>query len=167
MRLDVGCGHTPVGDVNVDLYKNPSTHRSRDQSKCEDYDLHAVPNLVVADAEHLPFKNNAFDYVYSNHVIEHVSNPEVMLREMVRVTKDIVHIKCPHRYASRKGMALHLNYFSCLWFYKTLRQLGMGILHGDISLWRYIPNQVFPLFRVPAEIEVISCKINEGMNNEP
>jgi len=43
--------------------------------------------LCVADAQSLPFKNHAFDVVFSFHVMEHVPSPEVMLTEMRRVLR--------------------------------------------------------------------------------
>ncbi len=55
--LDVGCGETPMGEVNCDLF----------QQKAK--------NMVVCHCEHLPFKNKAFPLVTCNHVIEHTPNP--------------------------------------------------------------------------------------------
>jgi SAM-dependent methyltransferase len=42
---------------------------------------------VVAVGEHLPFRDGAFDAVLSLHVLEHVKNPFVCARELVRVLK--------------------------------------------------------------------------------
>lgn len=44
-------------------------------------------NLIQADADKLPFKNNSFDVIVATAVIEHVSNPEKMLSECRRVLK--------------------------------------------------------------------------------
>jgi SAM-dependent methyltransferase len=43
--------------------------------------------LCVGDAQSLPFKNRAFDVVFSFHVMEHLPAPDVMLRDMHRVLK--------------------------------------------------------------------------------
>ena len=43
--------------------------------------------LVAADLENLPFADQSFDATYSAYVIEHVQNPESVLKEMIRVTK--------------------------------------------------------------------------------
>ena len=85
MRLDVGCGSSPTGDVNIDIKR-----------------MHAH-NFVLADAQHLPFKTGIFHHVYSNHVVEHVDDPIAMTKELLRVSKDKVTIKTPHLfcYASR------------------------------------------------------------------
>jgi SAM-dependent methyltransferase len=43
--------------------------------------------LVQADAEHLPFRENSFDVVYSINLLEHVPHPELAIREANRVLK--------------------------------------------------------------------------------
>lgn len=72
--LDVGCGEHPKGNVNVDIYA-PSN----------------VPkNFILASAEHLPFKKNIFDLVYSSYVIEHCLNPAQFIEDQVHCSKDKV-----------------------------------------------------------------------------
>jgi SAM-dependent methyltransferase len=54
---------------------------------------------IIADARHLPFKDRAFDIVYSNSVIEHLSTFESqnqMAAECVRVGQQI-YIQTPNR----------------------------------------------------------------------
>lgn len=53
---------------------------------------------IVAD-ENLPFEDDAFDVVVSNHVIEHVHDQERHLREVRRVVKDTgtVYLATPNR----------------------------------------------------------------------
>lgn len=63
MRLDVGCGNTPTGDVNVDL---PSFERHRDGIKLASQ---KIPNFVYASSYALPFRNNSFDGVVSFHLL--------------------------------------------------------------------------------------------------
>lgn len=41
--------------------------------------------LVVADAEHLPFKDNSFDFVYTVGLIHHLPNQAMGLKELKRV----------------------------------------------------------------------------------
>jgi ubiquinone/menaquinone biosynthesis C-methylase UbiE len=96
MILDVGCGGDPKGDVNVDLYPMASPHRA----EAPDIDLRPqkIPNFVLADGQHLPFKSNSFDIVYSFHLIEHVNNPSLLVWELIRVASRKVILKCPHRY---------------------------------------------------------------------
>ena len=43
--------------------------------------------FVNASAMRLPFRNDSFDCVWSNHVLEHVDEPELMLEEIWRVLR--------------------------------------------------------------------------------
>ena len=50
---------------------------------------HELPeNIIVRGfAEHLPFEDESFDLIYSTNVLEHVQNPEKVLKESIRVLK--------------------------------------------------------------------------------
>jgi len=81
LMLDIGCGEGKrEGAIGVDLRKTTSVD-------------------IVADARHLPFANESFEYVYSSHIIEHFSHREVkcVLAEWTRVLKKggIFEIRCP------------------------------------------------------------------------
>jgi len=78
VKLDVGCGSEPTGDVNVDFFVRGWNTQERDQKRGEFIDPKMTPNYVVADAEHLPFKGGVFAVAFSSHVIEHVHNPFLM-----------------------------------------------------------------------------------------
>ena len=59
MMLDIGCGKNKKrGCIGLDLRKTGSVD-------------------VVADARKLPFREEAFDHVYSSHLIEHFGHREV------------------------------------------------------------------------------------------
>ncbi|WP_455785246.1 class I SAM-dependent methyltransferase [Butyricimonas faecihominis] len=81
--LEVGSGHNPFyrSNVIVDKYVNDDTHR------CGDIKIYPHQQFVLADGEHLPFKDKEFDYVICNQVLEHVENPELFIREICRVGK--------------------------------------------------------------------------------
>lgn len=58
-----------------------------------------VPNLIVGQAEYLPYPDGAFDIVLSHEVIEHVADDALYAAEMVRVLKPGGRgiIFCPNR----------------------------------------------------------------------
>lgn len=58
-------------------------------------------DVQQADAEKLPFKDESFDLVFSQGLIEHFKNPDLLLREKVRVTKrgGFIVIDAPQRYS--------------------------------------------------------------------
>ena len=57
LRLDVGCGSRPHGDVNVDFFRRGWNRQEGDQDKGEYVNHHSIPNFVVASAEALPFRS--------------------------------------------------------------------------------------------------------------
>jgi len=79
--LDIGCGESKLeGAIGIDIRRTKSVD-------------------IIADARHLPFKDEVFDHVYSSHLIEHFSHREVkdVVKEWVRVlTKGgTIEIRCP------------------------------------------------------------------------
>jgi hypothetical protein len=123
--LDVGCGHRAQGDVNVDLFPDATAHRAADQRVNDDVALHVheIPNFVVADALHLPFRDGAFEGSYSWHLIEHLPDPEGFLRELMRISAEKIEVRCPngeHLSCKGKTKPLHLHDFSLQWFREKL-----------------------------------------------
>lgn len=66
--LDIGSGPRPKGTVNVDL--SPK-----------------FKPTVIADARNLPFRPSVLDGSYLSHILEHVIDPENILKEVHRVLR--------------------------------------------------------------------------------
>jgi ubiquinone/menaquinone biosynthesis C-methylase UbiE len=115
--LDVGCGNTPRGDVNCDLFM-------REDNVGRPVVLNKVQSFVLCSAEFLPFKSEAFDKVLCYHVIEHVDNPLRLLYELVRVSRNEIVVRCPHRYSGGAKKPVHKNFFNSRWFKKALYEIG-------------------------------------------
>jgi len=79
--LEIGSGDrpNPRSDVLLDRYIDDNTERGGD--------LRIDRPLIVADAEQLPFKDGAFDYIVCFHILEHMPDPARFLRELMRVGK--------------------------------------------------------------------------------
>ena len=45
-----------------------------------------LPNFLICDAQHLPFKDGAFDESNCTHVLEHLEDPRQAFRELKRVS---------------------------------------------------------------------------------
>jgi len=162
MLLDIGCGHSPTGDVNIDLFIEPTAHRSPEQCKVDDValDVKHIPNFICADACYLPIRDNTFNEVYSSHTIEHVSNPFQMLKEMTRVAKKYgtVIVKCPHRFAYQKKDVLHKTVLNITTLSNAFRKCGLKHILVKYTAWRYIPHTYVPIVRLPIEIQVSGKK---------
>ena len=90
MILDVGCGSTPQGDVNVDPFMGFSPHHARV------IDGRDYLNFVQGGLPQLPFRDKAFNVVSCRHVIEHTDNPVEAVLELRRVARKAVFLKVPN-----------------------------------------------------------------------
>jgi ubiquinone/menaquinone biosynthesis C-methylase UbiE len=169
MILDIGCGHDPKGDINLDLYPNATKHRSLDQRREDDYPLNtkAIKNFIVADACYLPFNKNSFDTAYSKDTIEHLKNPMLMIKEMKRISKDQIIVICPTRWTDkiekRKGYhkTMHQHKFNKTWFQKIAEFLGLKIIRCKYTEWRHFPHMLLPWIRLPIEITFKATKLQK------
>jgi len=92
--LEVGSGGNPFPRSNVLL----DAHYETSERHWVDL-VHDRPT-VLAFAEDLPFKDNAFDFVIAAHVLEHSSNPVKFLAELQRVAKS-GYIETPDAFMER------------------------------------------------------------------
>jgi ubiquinone/menaquinone biosynthesis C-methylase UbiE len=162
--LDVGCGNSPVGDVNCDLYsKDTEQHRSFDTANT----AITAPNFVVCSAEYLPFVSGCFDVAVSRQVIEHVKKPGLMARELVRVSRDLVIIETVHRRGERLEPRSrhawfkqhHINKFDFTLFAAMAKHLGCHTLKSDVLNKNYILRFFgLKLIGIPMGIRVVWSK---------
>jgi len=89
--LEIGCG---VGIDGMEFAQNGAEYIGVDASKksielAKSYFAFEgkKTNLLVADAEMLPFKDNSFDLVYSWGVLHHTPNTQKAINEAYRVLK--------------------------------------------------------------------------------
>jgi SAM-dependent methyltransferase len=74
--LDIGCGNKPYRDLF-----SKAQHWGMDHGT-----VHSSPDFV-GDALRLPVMDQSFDIVFATQVIEHVTNPHVMVRECKRILR--------------------------------------------------------------------------------
>lgn len=82
--MDVGCGSKTKHNY---LKGNNIIHVDID--KTADADLFMDINL-------LGFESKSFDVVHASHVLEHIINPNIAVREMKRVSRKYIIIKVPN-----------------------------------------------------------------------
>lgn len=95
--LDIGCGTGYITQKLKDYVPtcigcDIDTNRVILAKKYINCDI----SLVVADAVNLPFKNSYFDVVTAIEILEHISNIEVFLEELKRVSNDYILITVPN-----------------------------------------------------------------------
>ena len=148
MILDVGCGNVRRGDVRVDRFRYSCEIGSQEGP------VKTCAN-VLGVGEFLPFVDRCFGKVFSVHSIEHSGQPELFLRELVRVCRGDVVVRCPHRFGSGAKRRFHRSFLNMRWFFRVLGRLGVMFEVRIVNYWSPIP---YFLFLLPDEIEVmISC----------
>ena len=90
--LDVACGPgafvlalAPCVSFATGIDLTPEMLRQARQFQAEKQIVNAA--FACADADHLPFPDASFDLVSCQHAFHHITKPEAVLMEMLRVTK--------------------------------------------------------------------------------
>jgi len=124
--LEVGCGAgtdlvqfavAGARTVGIDL----SPH-SASIARARLHTYNCQGNVLIADAENLPFKGEEFELIYSWGVLHHTPNPEKAIHEIYRVTKPggEICVMLYHRYSL---VALQLYLLYGLLAFKPFRSL--------------------------------------------
>ena len=95
--LDIGTGHGGIANYIASLDNEVISVDVKNGVSLETEQLF---ELKIVENEILPFENESFDIVISNHVIEHLNNQHLHLREIYRVLKSdgVCYFAAPNRY---------------------------------------------------------------------
>jgi len=85
--LEIGPGATPFWRSDVFLEKSYSTKEEYIAQTGHVGELQTEKKIVFYEGNTFPFKDKEFDYVICSHVLEHVDNPDIFIREIQRVGK--------------------------------------------------------------------------------
>ncbi len=127
--LDVGCGTA----IALSIVKAVKPHLcvqglepSSDASPI--WGMRGI-DVKVGSATAIPFQNNEFDTVISSHVIEHIQDDLLALKEILRVAKQRAIIVVPFGNVDEKNPGTpHLHYYNRINFKKLLNN-GIGTDH--------------------------------------
>lgn len=115
-------------------------------------------HLVTADGLRLPFPSNSFDAVITGFSLRNVSELDLFLKEMIRVTKPGGKVACLE--ITRPRQPLFRNFFA--WYFgKVVPKIG-GWISGDPEAYSYLPHSV-SIFVSPEELRV--RMEDAGLNN--
>jgi len=111
--LDVGCGRAWVAQhlcpQNYDVVSmDISLENTSRALKTYPFDNHTA---VVADAFSLPFNENVFDVIIAAEIVEHVADPKVFIRKLMRVLKPggLLIVTTPYKEKIRYSLCVHCN----------------------------------------------------------
>lgn len=88
--LDLGCGDGFFLRNVIDMLGDGVTYYGGEYSEHQRNiaDMNCAANISYVDLEDgLNFSDESFDFVYSGEVIEHLYNPDLMVREIFRILK--------------------------------------------------------------------------------
>jgi ubiquinone/menaquinone biosynthesis C-methylase UbiE len=80
VKLNVGCGGGKYAFCDLKCEVNSDIQRPKTK----------VPNFILSDIGNLPFKDKAFQKVYAYNVLEHVMDHNKALRELNRISNEVV-----------------------------------------------------------------------------
>jgi SAM-dependent methyltransferase len=140
--LEVGSGENPHprSNILVDRFISDNTERGGD--------VRIDRPFVIADAHHLPFRDQAFSYIICSHILEHMDDPQQFVRELERTGKG-GYIGSPGEIAER------LFHWSFHRWYVNLLDDGTLVLHprepeepfGELFDYLYEYNAMYYLFQ--------------------
>src|SRR3989344_5938534 len=81
--LDIGSGR---GGYSYKLFEEGAYVISLDITK-EYFQKTGNMNFILGNALKMPFRSNAFDFVFCSSLIEHVKYPELLIKEIKRILK--------------------------------------------------------------------------------
>lgn len=127
--LDVGCGPCKRGDIGVDIKQYPGV------DFCVDLEKNA-----------LPFPDDSFDLVVSYHFLEHVDDPELVLKEMLRVARVRVEVTVPHRYSIYAISLGHKVVFNKKWFQDFAKKYNLIVRgHYTVVPFLFVFSRVYEI----------------------
>jgi ubiquinone/menaquinone biosynthesis C-methylase UbiE len=133
-KLNIGCGYNKKkGFINIDKAK------------------HVNPDKVVDIEKGLPFPEKAFEYIYSEHCLEHIEpqNWRFVLNEICRIAKNncILELKLPFDNLGQRTNADHFRTFSWHSFDQFSEESKRGY-YSNLKLKRLhkCPNKLVKLF---------------------
>jgi SAM-dependent methyltransferase len=126
MKIDIGCGaHKREGFIGIDIAPGEQ-----------------VDYVLNIEQDRLPFEDNSVDHVFSNHTFEHITVPQNVLREIVRVCKHgaLVEIWTPYLKSNDAFLLGHYSFYNeSIWKHICYEYDGFyfGSTQGRFEMQKY------------------------------
>ena len=145
--LDIGCGegkvlkqlrvYHPAPSIGIDL--DPARIRL---AKTRSMDI----PFAVGNAQELPYEDNSFDFVMILEVLEHVGEPDLVLREAYRVTSKYLLASVPNEPWWRIGNLARLKYI------RDLGNTPEHINHWSVRSFKTLISDYFRIVKVETPV---------------
>lgn len=115
--LDLGCGNGKISNMLFNEINVGLDVVSEEAERA--YNLPAYKSIVIADAREMPFKDDSFDIVFSNSVIEHIWGINNVLTEVSRILRNqglFIFTVPSHKFSA------------CLYFTTLFSKIGLSFL---------------------------------------
>jgi len=123
--LDIGTG---VGEIALHFSDRNAVFAVDTEDQLSYISKASNITFVITDSEHLPFADNSFDVIISNHVVEHMQSAKYHLNEVKRCLKSqgVCYFSTPNRIFPKE---VHTKTWFLHWlpqkvFFRVLRLLG-------------------------------------------
>ena len=145
--LDVGCGEgTVLKQLHV-YHSTPSIGIDLDPARIYlAKSRHGDIPLAVGNAQELPYEDNSFDFVMILEVLEHVGEPDIVLREASRVTSKFLLTSVPNEPWWRIGNLARLKYI------RDLGNTPEHINHWSVRSFKTFISKYFRVVKVATPV---------------
>jgi len=145
--LDIGCGEGKVLEQLRASHSAPSTGIDIDPTRICLAKSHSgdIP-FAVGNAQELPYEDNSFDFVMILEVLEHVGDPDIVLREAFRVTSKFLLASVPNEPWWRIGNLARLKYI------RDLGNTPEHINHWSVQSFKTLISEYFRIVRVETPV---------------
>lgn len=157
--LEIGCGAVPQDHLGSYYVGVDISFRALNEGK-------GRGKRVVADARRLPFKDGSFDAVLTIAVLEHISEPQQVLEEVIRVlcSGGIVVHQDAWNVPSWRTLGLAVKSYGALNFsYKMLKFFLPIIESLPCRVLRILPARIWRLVRSPKDLDYRRLKPNYNL----
>lgn len=149
--LDIGCGFGEFAGVFFDKTVEVGIDvDGKDLLKARQ--IKKFKKLILADARKLPFKDNTFNTIFSNSVLEHIPNVQKVFKESLRVLKP-------------KGYLIYTvpinTFYNNLYFTSLFERIGYSNL--GLYYYRFI-NKIFKHINILPKNKWIQMTRKAGFN---
>jgi ubiquinone/menaquinone biosynthesis C-methylase UbiE len=162
--LDVGCGSAWVAKAMQKREIFLCSHDATIINTRKALDLYPSTNhvAVVADAFHLPFKDNSFGCIIASEIIEHVVVPEAFVKELVRVLSvgGRLIVSTPYKEVLKYTLCIHCNEKTPLNAHiqsfdeQRLKEIGTRA-GASSSQWKTFGNKVLSYLRTYTALQYL------------